>query len=235
MDFKVKCVRYIKGGEKYFTVGKVYDVVNGVLTSDNGYEYNTWSDSYWEGRGNNFESLQKWFKGRLEFELVEEKKVFTKSDLKNGDVIVRRNGWVEIVIVDLNVLVTNNEGWNDLSDVREDLTDIDSEDDFDYDIVKVYRPREKHQCVFNKLGYTKGELVYDRERDTKKPLYNGKVVCIEVGINQNIYTLGKIYQFKDGVLTADNGSKSTDWGCTPFESFEQFTEYSASKFIEIKE
>lgn len=170
-----------------------------------------------------------------EIELVEDKKVFTKSDLKNGDVIVRRNGWVEIVIVDLNVLVTNNEGWNDLSDVMEDLTDIDSDYDLNYDIVKVYRPREKHHCVFNELGYTKGELVYDRERDTKpkKPLYNGKVVCIDRTSNYGLYTVGKIYQFKDGSLTGDNGREYPL--CAKVDSFEEFLKHTSAKWIEIKE
>lgn len=238
MDFKVKCVRYIKDSGKYFTVGKVYDVVNGVLTSDRGFKYDSWSNPYWEGRGNNFESLQKWFDGHWEFELVGEKKVFTKSDLKNGDIVVRRNGSVEVVILDLDVLITK-EGWNNLSDINEDLTDTDSWDIGDeWNIIKVYRPTSNWHCQLTGDSHTHGTLVYDRERDTKpkKPLYNGKVVCVKNSyVNKDCYTIGKIYQFNDGVLICDSGDKITKWHNEPFYSFDEFVKFSSSEFIEIKE
>ena len=235
MDFKVKCVRYICDAEQHFTVGRVYDVVDGKLICDTGYEYTAWALN----NHCNFESLKEWFADYYDFELVEDKKVFTKKDLKNGDVIVRENGWVEIVIVDLDMLVTKNEGWNNLSCVREDLTDSDSEGDFQYDIVKVYRPCKRWQCCFNANSYTAGELVYDRERDTKpaeppKPLYNGKVVCIDLnGCNTNEYTVGKIYEFKDGRMTSD--SNYTFGENETFYTFEDWANFTSSKFIEIKE
>lgn len=166
--------------------------------------------------------------------LVEDKKVFTKKDLKNGDVIVRRNGWVEIVCVDLGVLITAG-GWNNLSELNDDLTDNDNEyfNSDEYDIVEVYRPKDKYQCQFNPECYKKGELVYDRERDTK-PLYNGKVVCIDFnGNNAGLYTVGKIYEFKDGVITVDCGSKLRERN--PVTSFEDWANFTGSKFIEIKE
>ena len=66
--------------------------------------------------------------------------------------------------------------------------------------------------------------------------YNGKVVCIDkLGVNRNLYTIGKIYQFEDGVLTSDNGTTTKDWGNKPFKSFEDFSEFTFSKFIEIVE
>ena len=37
-NYKVRCVGY-KRKERYFTVGKVYDVVYGNITNDNGYTY----------------------------------------------------------------------------------------------------------------------------------------------------------------------------------------------------
>lgn len=166
-----------------------------------------------------------------ELELVEDKKVFTKSDLKNGDIIVRRNGWVEVVIVDLNVLLCRDGGWNTLSDVKADLTDVDSEYDDKYDIVKVYRPTEEHHCCFSISGYTQGELVYDRERDTEKPLYNGKVVCIN-NTSADRYTVGKIYEFKNGELF-DNGVKL--FNARAVHSFEEWENLTYGKFIEIKE
>lgn len=42
-NYKVRCVGY-KSGERCFTVGKVYDVVDGEITNDNGYTYENWDD-----------------------------------------------------------------------------------------------------------------------------------------------------------------------------------------------
>lgn len=42
-NYKVRCVGY-KCKERYFTIGKVYDVVDGKITNDSGYTYNDWTD-----------------------------------------------------------------------------------------------------------------------------------------------------------------------------------------------
>lgn len=42
-NYKVRCIGY-KRKERYFTVGKVYDVVDGEITNDNGYTYKDWDD-----------------------------------------------------------------------------------------------------------------------------------------------------------------------------------------------
>ena len=166
----------------------------------------------------------------------EEKKMFTKNDLKNGDVIVQRNGWVEIVIVDLDVLISK-DGWDNLNDIAEDLTDVDADSTLfgeEYDIVKVYRPTNKWDCSFEPDSYEKGTLVYDRERDFK-PLYNGKVVCIDNTGNINLHTIGKIYQFENGQLTADDGPKFPWSHERAVHSFEEWQNRTASKFIEVVE
>ena len=81
-----------------------------------------------------------------------------------------------------------------------------------------------------------GTLVYDRERDTKK-LYNGKVVCIDLcGWNIGAYTVGKIYEFKNGCITCDDGFViDSDNRGKKFYSFEDFQNFSGSKFIEVVE
>lgn len=43
MNYKVRCVGY-KLGERHFTIGKVYDVIDGKITNDNGYTYNNCDD-----------------------------------------------------------------------------------------------------------------------------------------------------------------------------------------------
>lgn len=75
-------------------------------------------------------------------------KEFTKADLKTGDVILRRNGDVEIVNRELDMLICKNCGWNDLKSIQEDLTDICGEI---FNIVKVKRPNKKSDCCFNAM------------------------------------------------------------------------------------
>lgn len=163
---------------------------------------------------------------------MEEKKVFTKSDLKNGDVIKKRNGNVEIVVLPIGTLVTRTLGYNVLKDINEDLT---SKLEFTYDIVSVRRPKNPSDCSFSAFEDDLGELVYNRERDEKSP-YNGKVVCVDLcGKNSRTYTVGKIYEFKDGVITTDDGWKFGGVPGEMFYTFEDWTRWTASKFIEVVE
>jgi hypothetical protein len=68
---KVRCVGYHQNHEKYFTVGKVYDVVDGVITSDKGYPYGNGVWCGWLGK--------EYYK----FERVEENtKIVTTTDGK---------------------------------------------------------------------------------------------------------------------------------------------------------
>lgn len=87
---------------------------------------------------------------------------FKKSDLKNGDIIVRRNGSVEIACVETDVLITENGNTNLLEYIEEDLTSSYSEN---FDIVEVYRPEEPLQCSFLRGEFQEGNLVYYRESD----------------------------------------------------------------------
>lgn len=87
-------------------------------------------------------------------------KTFRKSDLKNGDVIVRRNGDVEIVCVDTGTCITSNEGFNVLSGFNEDLTHYCLKD---YDIIDVYRPTYSGHCSFSERLYKQGDHVFHRE------------------------------------------------------------------------
>ena len=70
----------------------------------------------------------------------------------------------------------------------------------------------------------------------EKPLYNGRVVCVDnkdkFGSKLQ-YTVGKIYEFKNGQLTTDAG-----WRVpynNPVHSFGEFAANTHGKFIEIVE
>lgn len=108
-----------------------------------------------------------WWLRTDEIELVEDEKVFTKKDIKNGDVVLRRNGDVEIVCLPLGTLICNGCWWNDFDSINLDLTHILGED---YDIVAVRRPIEPHHCCFDAFTRELGKLVYDRERDEVKEM-----------------------------------------------------------------
>lgn len=103
-------------------------------------------------------------------------KEFTKADLKTGDVVLRRNGDIEIVNCELGMLICKNGGWNDLSDIKYDLTNVT------YgkwnDIVAVRRPIRKADCVFLAFKHKSGELVYERKEVEEMTL---EEVCKALG------------------------------------------------------
>ena len=99
---------------------------------------------------------------------------FTRANLKNGDVIKRRNGWVEIICLETGACITKN-GFNLLSDIRDDLTDKMGED---YDIVAVRRPLEPYDCQFCAFEHKFGELVYERKEVEEMTL---EEVCKALG------------------------------------------------------
>lgn len=88
-------------------------------------------------------------------------KTFTKSDLKNGDVIVDREGRINIVCVETKTCITPTGGFNRLEDIKDDLTNLI---DQRFDIVDVYRPTEPNQCCFSEIAYN-GVHVFHRDEE----------------------------------------------------------------------
>lgn len=57
-------------------------------------------------------------------------------------------------------------------------------------------------------------------KEPEKPkYYNGKMVCVENG-GFNWWTVGKIYEYKDGIVTADDGDKYPKNGKEPYRDAE---------------
>lgn len=105
-------------------------------------------------------------------------KKFSKKDLKSGDVIMRRNGDVEIVCVETGSLISKS-GYDRLDEIEEDLTyKIIYSDENSYDIVAVRRPQEPCDCVFHAFDYGLGKLVYERKDKIKMTL---EEICAELG------------------------------------------------------
>ena len=63
--------------------------------------------------------------------------------------------------------------------------------------------------------------------------YSGKVVCVEAD-EGTAYTVGKIYEFKDGRVKIDNGNKIPVF---PVRSLDEWndSDWLLAKFIELKE
>ena len=87
-------------------------------------------------------------------------KKFTKADLKSGDVVLRRDGSVEIVCIETGTLIRKDE-FNILDELTDDLTDIFKDDDSD-DVIAVRRPKQPYECQFCAFDEGFGELVYER-------------------------------------------------------------------------
>lgn len=92
--------------------------------------------------------------------MVAPKPTFTKSDLKDGDFVLRRNGDIEIALPSLGAF-TNSKGFMPIEDTDEDFTD--KYEDEDWDIVEVRRPNEVADCQFRIFKNNWGEVIYKRE------------------------------------------------------------------------
>lgn len=83
--------------------------------------------------------------------------------------------------------------------------------------------------------YTGCELALRRalgaeKKEPEKPkYYNGKMVCVENG-GYYWWTIGKIYEYKDGIVTADDGEKYPKHSCEPYKDAEDAKHTGRSLF-----
>lgn len=107
-----------------------------------------------------------------------------------------------------------------------------------YDGNKVVQRAEAVCSTDDKFDFRFGaELAMERLMgyDEKKPTYfSGKVVCVEKN-EHRAYTVGKVYEFKDGRVTIDNGNTIP---CHPVATLEEFNDIGfavGAKFIQLVE
>lgn len=85
---------------------------------------------------------------------------FTKKDLEDGDVVLRRDGTVEIYIEKFGCFI-GNDTYSTTMCLNDDLTDISDKNE---DIIKVKRPKHFSECRFHIFdNNTLGTVVYDRD------------------------------------------------------------------------
>lgn len=107
---------------------------------------------------------------------------FTKRDLRTGDVVLRRDGSVEIFVRAVEKFIGQGVGANFLANIDLDLT---SNISTSRDIIAVRRPQSDYDCQFDAFEHNRGELVYDRERDTVEEMTLAEV-CKLLGKNIKI-------------------------------------------------
>jgi hypothetical protein len=142
--------------EKSYSESTLYDKYE----AETVYEFNTghYADvSYYKGRHFTI----------LEFSDFDWSTEFTKADLKTGDVILRRNGSVEIVNRELEMFI-RKKYYGDLDKIKDDLTSTYSTRELD--IIAVRRPVDKADCCFDAFKNNWGTLVYERKEPEEMTL-----------------------------------------------------------------
>lgn len=139
-------------------------------------------------RMNSFGSLD-YYKGEgckiLEWSDYMNKGIFTKSDLQDGDFVLRRNGMVELVLASKGVLVGKHHGsyWNCIDGFNIDFTSFVHKN---RDVIAVRRPTKENHFNFEIFKNEDGELLYDEERDSKVTEMTLEEVCKALGKNIKI-------------------------------------------------
>ena len=90
-----------------------------------------------------------------------QKPTFAKSDLKTGDVVLRRNGKVGIVLLELGTIISER-GYSTLDNLNNDLTTVYAIDKEEWDVIAVRRPKLICDCQFCAFKCEFGTLVYQR-------------------------------------------------------------------------
>ena len=166
-DYKGNYVMHCKTEEEVKDFCGYLDSINRKWISGLSYEDNTkWDvhkqDTYYyfnEGCFSNGYFVNKYRYKILEWSDFMDKK-FTKADLKSGDVILRRDGSIEIVCLETGALI-RRDGFNILDELTDDLLSTFNDDDSD-DIIAVRRPKQPYHCQFCAFDEGLGELVYER-------------------------------------------------------------------------
>lgn len=76
---------------------------------------------------------------------------------------------------------------------------------------------------------------YDIHVLSNKEKYNGKVVCIDPCDCEDMYTLGKIYEFKDGRILDNDGCVIPPIDEEDIADFEEWKNFSSAKWVEVVE
>lgn len=104
-------------------------------------------------------------------------KHFTKNDLKNGDVIKRRDGTVQIICLETDTCICSTPNHYDrVSDLGPDLLHVGGNKKGD--VIAVRRPKDPDDCCFAAFDLECGQVVYERSEVEEMTL---EEVCKALG------------------------------------------------------
>ena len=104
--------------------------------------------------------------------------MFTKNDLRVGDVCITRCGITMIAQPHLNSFICIS-GWTDMYNYNEKLENVHGRD---YDIVRVFRPEHGSQCSFSRYAYSTAEIVYEEPTSIGEDIALG--ICQAIGSSE---------------------------------------------------
>lgn len=140
-DFKVRCVDLNGRNDDTYTVGKVYEVKNGVLTADSDFVF---SDVLFA----NVDELNRWSYSK--FELVTEPQQFTKDMLKTGMWVETKNGYQFMVLLGTesgDIFVNFSSDWLSMVNYSKELK---HKLDGAWDVLRVYTRESPARSLANR-------------------------------------------------------------------------------------
>ena len=161
-------------------------------------------------------------------------------NVENGK-ITNENGYTYEDVTNEKVLKYLSE-WYKFEEVKNDCIVIYRKDNETIALDKTTGAKAVAKCSpEDKYDFTTGaKLAFERltgteKKEPEKKLYNGKVVCVDLcGVNGEVYTVGKVYQFENGFTRSDQGITLPSKHIQIY-NFEDWQKWASSKFIEIKE
>ena len=105
-------------------------------------------------------------------------KEFTKDSFRNGDVVLRRNGYVDIFIS--GRFIREDGSWSNIDAITSDLVSFLEPR---YDIMAVIRPVDIFDMTYDAFEKELGRLVYEREETVEMTL---EEICKALGKNVKI-------------------------------------------------
>lgn len=132
MKFKVRC---IDDAGSCHTIGKIYEIRDGIMGTDRHDTMQSWGYSPFKS----VEDINSQLNSK--FELLEEENMFTKDDLKVGQLMELRGGKKAIVMPYINGLcfVDENGFWCEPNEYNNEMLAVNKE----YDIMAVFGLAEK--------------------------------------------------------------------------------------------
>lgn len=255
MNYKVRCTGYKQTIEKYFTIGKVYDVINGEITNDHGYTYKSVNAIEWLSKWYSFvrvgdaqklivtvngaETLARLYEGNKVIKSATAKcSPDDTFDFEKGAklAIERLFTTTEQKVIKIEV---GKSYWLKPYDEVKDHFGISRSTwkKIQTNPVKIKEMRDYGGYRATTVDMGDWAFLPEHFASEAPQYYNGKVVCVSVSGGFFAYTVGKIYEFIDGRVKIDNGSIIPSNRNDAVTSLEDWNGryYTRAKFIPLVE